>query len=94
MKPIKWIEDQENLGRSLGLTQDRTEELEYRIRLIVHEVTRPLRKGEESIDSGTFFKMCIALANTESELSFCSYLAGIHVAKLWDMEDAEYEEER
>jgi len=94
MKPIKWIESCEHLGQSLGLDEERSDELYYRIRLIVHEATRPLKKGEEPMDSGTFVKMCIAIAKTEAELAFCSYIAGMHVAKLWDTEEyAEYEEE-
>ncbi len=84
---ITWIEGQESLFQSLGIPDERASELDYRLRLIIHEVTKPVKKEEDVPDSATFIKMCLALADNQAELIFCSYVAGQKVAELYDYEE-------
>lgn len=94
MKPIKWKDGCESLYQSLGITQDRADELDFRLRSVIHEVQRPVKKGQESPGSDTFIKMCIALAETEEERIFCAYVAGGQVPRLYDEDEfEEYEDE-
>lgn len=81
----------ENLWESLGIEKDRADDLYYRLNLIIHEVTKPVRhdKGEEHPGSDQFIKLCIALAQTDQELVFCSYVAGLKVKDLYNTEDEE-----
>jgi hypothetical protein len=83
MKPIKWLEKENTVVDCLGIPGKRGEELDYRLSLIVHEVTKPLRRDEEGPDSGIFIKMCLALAQTEEERIYCAYTAGAKVAELF-----------
>lgn len=79
----------ENLWQALGIQQKRADELEYRFALIIHDVTKPRRVDDEGPDSGQFVKLCASLAENEQELVFCSYMAGMKVAELFETEDEE-----
>lgn len=92
MKPIKWKEGEDYLWKSLGIEEERAEELEHRFKLILREAMRPVKKGEQSPTSDVIIKMFIALAKTQEELILCSFVAGSHVNNLFDDEDEDYEE--
>jgi len=85
----------ENLWESLGIPEERANDLDFRLRLIIHEVTKPVRhdKGEQHPESDEFIKLCIALAENEQELIFCSYIAGLKVPEIYHTEEDFYEED-
>ena len=83
----------DNLLEALGIDKKRGEELQYRLAVIVHEITKPLRQNEKSPESDQLVKLCIALAENEQELVFCAYIAGMKVNDLFDIDEEEYEED-
>lgn len=84
----------DSVPESLGIPTDRAADLAYRLELIIHEVQKPVRhdKGEEHPNSDQFIKLCIALAENDQELVFCSYVAGLKVKDIYADEE-EYEED-
>lgn len=96
MNTIKWKDGCDSLYKSLRIPQKRADDLDYRLQLIIHEVNKPVRKGESTPSSDVFIKMCIALAENEQELVFCAYVAGISVNTIYgdnEIMDESYEEE-
>lgn len=82
------------LFEALGISEERYDELEHRIMLIVHEYMRPLKKHEVSQPSDQILKLCIALAENQQELILCAYAAGMKVEEIFgsDFFDEQFEE--
>jgi hypothetical protein len=93
MNKIKWKENGKHIADNLHIPEKRKEELEYRLSLICHEMEKPVRKGQQSPTSDIFIKLCIALAENEQELIFCSYIAGNCVERIFDISEDVYEED-
>jgi hypothetical protein len=91
MKPIKWKEGEDYLWKSLGIEQERAEEIEYRIKLILHDAVRPVKDPEDSPGSDVIIKLFLALAQNQEELILCAYLAGTQIPKIYNTEEDEYE---
>lgn len=83
INPIQWVDGCTTICASLGISSAREDELDYRLSLIVHEITKPLKKDEDGPDSGIFIKMCLALAKTEEERVYCAYVCGAKVVELF-----------
>lgn len=86
---IQYDDRCEYIWSALGIKQIRAEELDYRLNLIIHEIQKPLRKNETMTDSIGFIKLCLALAETEQELAFCAYVAGVGVASIYQVDEEE-----
>jgi len=93
MEPIKWKDDCEFVWQALGLEESRSDELEYRMKLILHETFKPLRKGEEYPNSDIILKLFIALAENHIELIYCSYLAGTKISDYYETNEPEFWDE-
>ena len=82
----------DDLYQALGIPEDRAEELTYRMKCIIHEVTRPTKGNEEGPTSDVMLKMFIALAENQQELIMCSYMAGFKTPDVFDLYDLDEED--
>lgn len=91
---LKYIDNPkaEFVWESLDISRARAEDLNYRMACIIHEITRPVRKHQESPGSDQLVKLFLALAENTQELAFVAYCAGTKVADIWETND-EYEED-
>ncbi len=93
---LKYIDNPDNefVWQGLDIPEERAMDLDYRMECIIHEMTRPFRKGrgDESPGSDQLIKMFLSLAENAQELAYVSYCAGIAVPKIWNTED-EFEED-
>ena len=87
MKPVKWKEGEDFLWKSLGIPQERAEELEYRFKLIIHDAIKPLKNTEDGPTSDTIIKLFLALANNQEELILCAYVAGTKIPEIYSTDD-------
>lgn len=92
MKPTQWKEGEDYLWKSLGIEQERAEELEYRFRLILHDATKPLKNTEDGPTSDVIIKLFLALATTQEELILCAYVAGTKIPEIYNIHEEEWEE--
>lgn len=80
----------DTITEALGVSNERTSELMYRMELIIHELFRPTKTGVVEIDSQVIFKQFLGLAENHAEALWLSFTAGMHVeALLPDEEDEE-----
>lgn len=73
--------------QSLGISEKRADDLNYRMQLIIHDCTRPVKKGEQSPGSDVLVKLFLALAEDTQELAFVAYSAGTAVPQIFDTEE-------
>lgn len=78
---------------SLGISEERMEELSYRMDLIVHEFNKPLRKGEKGPHTGVIHKLFLALAEDVQEVALVSFFAGFKVQELFAIEESQMGDE-
>lgn len=83
MQELKFKKDADNLYEAHGLTNERGDELCYEMRLIMHSLHTPTRElGPKIIDDMDVLIPFAALARTEMELSYLSFIAGRRTSEM------------
>lgn len=82
MKDILFKDGCEYFYESIGIPEERALELDYRVRLIMHELSKPTRDGVVQYRDSQIVKLFLALGETEEERIFLSFIAGRQVQML------------
>jgi hypothetical protein len=85
MIKLSYNDKAEMVYESLNIQDQRAEDLVYRMDVIIHELTRPRRKGEKGPHSGELLKLFLGLAENEQELAFVAFTAGIKTVEIFDV---------
>ena len=72
----------DTVTEALGISNKRTDELMYRVELIIHELFRPQKSGVVELDSQVIFKQFLSLAENHAEAMWLAFAAGMHVESL------------
>jgi hypothetical protein len=68
--------DTDSLPEGLSISDERFKELDYQLKLIMHELHRPLREGEEQKKGMEMIADILKLAKTEHEIAFVMFVSG------------------
>lgn len=79
---IQYKQGCDTITEGLGISQERTDELTYRIELIIHELFRPTKTGVIEVNSETIFKQFLSLAENHAEAIWLAFAAGMHTEGL------------
>lgn len=85
MKPIQYKDGTDYIYKALRITKERSEELDYRCSLILHEYFRPTKNGSLP-PTDRILKLYIQLAENEQELIYLAYFAGMKVEEIFGAE--------
>lgn len=88
---IQYKQGCDTITEALGISQERTDELQYRIDLIIHELFRPTKSGLIKVDSDTIMKQFLCLAENHAEALWLAFAAGMHVEGLLSNDDEDGE---
>lgn len=83
----------DTIYEALGITEERAMYLMHRMQLTVHNLFTPTLSGVIEWHDLDILKPFLALAETDAERAFCSYMAGIKVAELTESDNWNYTEE-
>lgn len=90
MKAIKYLAEKETIWESLDISKERVEDIEFRMKLILHDFFKPT-KSEYLPPTDQILKLYISLAKNEQELIYCAYLAGMKTEEIFGEELAKEE---
>lgn len=92
MKDILFKNNSETVFGAIGITEERSNYLYYRMECIIHDMFRPTPTGHIEWKDTDIIKLFIALAETDEERILLSYYAGRRSLSL-QMQYDTYDEE-
>lgn len=90
---IPYKGDAKTVPEALGVSEERSEELIFRMDLIIHEIFRPTKDQTITIESGKIFIQFLSLAENQAEAIWLAYVAGMKIEELIPTEDFDREDD-
>lgn len=82
MTPINFKEGAKTFAQAMSLTKEREVEIDHQMKLIVHELQKPLKAGEKPPPTIYLLKKFLEIAKNDEERVYCTFIAGLNTEDL------------